>query len=355
MEQVPVTIQMAVLGAAIGFVLGFTARAARFCTLSAVETAAYGDNWVQIRMWVMAIAVAAAGTLALSETKLIDLSGTVHHLPRFAILGPALGGLLFGLGMAAVGTCSFGAVLRAAGGDLRGLIVTLVVGLVGYMTIRGLFAPARLDFIEPISVPLADGRNATVSGLVGGGPLAIALSISAIAGMALWAVKDHAFRSNYTALIGSVIVGVSIPVGWFVTGYIGNDDFHPQPVGSATFVAASSDTVMYLMTYTGDTIGFNVGLFLGVVVGGFLAAWRKSELRLEGFDDTREMRRHLIGACLMGVGGVLAMGCSIGQGLTGVSTLALPSFLALFSMWGGALLGLTILFNGWRFLIPRRH
>lgn len=360
MEDFPITSLMALLGSGIGLLLGFTARTVRFCTLSAVETAAYGDNWIQIRMWVMAIAVAAALTLAMSATGLIDLSETVHLLPRFAILGPILGGLLFGLGMAAVGTCSFGAVLRAAGGDLRGVIVALVVGLVGYMTIRGLIAPMRMALVEPVSVRLDAPGNATLPSLTAellgtsDPTLPIAISALAILLMALWCLYSADFRKHRAALFGAVLVGLLVAAGWFVTGYLGQDDFDPQPVGSVTFVAASSDTVMYLMTFTGDTISFNIGLFLGVLAGGFLAAWRKGELRLEGFDDAREMRRHLAGACLMGVGGVLSMGCSIGQGLSGVSTLALPSFLALFSMWGGALLGLAILFNGWRFLLPSR-
>jgi uncharacterized membrane protein YedE/YeeE len=112
--------------------------------------------------------------------------------------------------------------------------------------------------------------------------------------------------------------------------------------------------VIYLMTFTGATVTFGAGLLFGVLLGSFLAAWRFDELRLEAFDDPREMRRHLTGAVLMGVGGVLSMGCSIGQGLSGVSTLALPSFLALLSIWGGAALGLKLLFDGWS-LWPKRR
>ncbi len=364
LEDIPISHLMALLGGVIGVWLGFTARALRFCTLSAVETAYFGQNWVQVRMWVFAIAVAAAGTLVLTETGTIDLSETVHLLPRFALVGPILGGLMFGLGMAAVGTCSFGAVLRASGGDMRGLVVFVLVGIFGYMTIRGLLAPMRLALIEPLALPLQDGSNATIgsitlstlSGSNASGGSAISedtdLTAPIVSGLfimllAFWCLRDAAFRMNGRALLGATSVGLAVLAGWFVTGYIGADDFDPQPVGSVTFVAASSSTLIYFMTYTGASINFPVGLLIGVVLGGFLAAWRKREFRLEAFDDPREMRRHVFGAILMGVGGVLSMGCSLGQGLTGVSTLAIPSFLALISMWAGAIIGLRILIYGW--------
>lgn len=352
MDDIPISQLVAGLGALVGIWLGFTARALRFCTLSAVETAYFGENWVQIRMWVFAIAVAAAGTLVLVETDTIDISETVHLLPRFAILGPVLGGLLFGLGMAAVGTCSFGAILRASGGDLRGLIVVLVVGIVGYMTIRGFLAPLRIAFVEPAAIPLGGGLNATAGSLVGSIAKEISAAptiaaIVAILGLAAWCLKDGEFRGNARAVIGATSVGLAVIAGWYVTGYVGADDFDPQPTESVTFVAASSSSLIFLMTYTGSSISFPIGLFFGVLIGGAIAAWRNNEMRLEAFDDPREMRRHIIGAVLMGIGGVLAMGCSLGQGLTGVSTLALPSFLALLSMWAGAVIGLRILIYGW--------
>ncbi len=352
-DLLPLPTWMALLGGGIGLILGYVARSTRFCTLSAIETAAYGGNFIQLRMWVFAIALAAACVMVMTALGWVDLARSVHMQSRIALLGPVLGGLMFGLGMAAVGTCSFGAILRGSGGDLRGLTVAVLVGITGYMTIRGLLAPARMALIEPASIPLPSGTDASLGSLTAlltgdnGDSLPLFASLIAIAVMVVWCLKDRDYRSHKKALAGATLVGLAVAAGWYVTGYLGMDDFEPQPVGSATFVAASSDTMMYLMTFTGDTIDFNVGLFLGVLVGGFLAAWKNNELRLEGFDDTREMRRHLVGACLMGVGGVLAMGCSIGQGLTGASTLALPSFLALFAIWGGALIGLHILFNGW--------
>ncbi len=355
-----VATSVALGGAVLGIILGFVARWTRFCTLSAVETAIYGDNTVQIRMWVFAIAIAAAGTALIVHGGLVDISETVHLLPRFAIAGPVLGGLMFGLGMAAVGTCGFGSVLRAGGGDLRGLVVVLVIGVPGYMTLRGIFALPRLAYVETLSLPLPIGTNATLGSLLvdvaglGFPSLKLPIALGASMLLALWCLAGRDFRTNGKALAGSAVVGLTVIGGWFVTGWIGGDEFNPQPVESLSFVAAAGATVIYLMTFTGATVTFGVGLFIGVLAGSFLAAWKFDELRLDAFDDPREMRRHLSGAVLMGVGGVLSMGCSIGQGLTGVSTLALPSFLALLSIWAGAALGLRLLFSGWS-LWPRRR
>ncbi|WP_425403575.1 YeeE/YedE family protein [Hwanghaeella sp.] len=354
-EDLPIQSVIASLGAVIGLIFGYIGRITRFCTLSAVETAVYGDHWVQMRMWVFAIAVAILGTCLLAHYQLIDLSDTVHLLPRFAIAGPVLGGLIFGLGMAAVGTCGFGSALRAGSGDLRGLMTVGIIAIVGYTTIRGVLSVPRLSYIEPLSLPLPGDATATVHGLLGLAfdiePAEIALPVSLVcaATLAIWCLKDSEFRTNPRALCGSTIVGLLVVAGWYTTGFIGADDFEPQPTESLSFVAAASSTLIFFMTFTGATISFGVGMLMGVFAGSFLAAYQKNEIRLEGFDEPREMRRHIAGAVLMGFGGVLSMGCSIGQGLTGVSTLAVPSFLALISMWIGAALGLHVLIHGWTF------
>jgi hypothetical protein len=204
------------------------------------------------------------------------------------------------------------------------------------------------------------GTDSTLSTLIvdiagiGSDAVKLPIALAAAIAMTAWCFLDREFRTNLKAVLGGLVVGLTVAGGWFVSGYIGGDEFNPQPVQSLSFVAAAGSTVIYLMTFTGATVTFGAGLLFGVLLGSFLAAWRFDELRLEAFDDPREMRRHLTGAVLMGVGGVLSMGCSIGQGLSGVSTLALPSFLALLSIWGGAALGLKLLFDGWS-LWPKRR
>ena len=350
--DIPIWTIVAGLGLVVGTALGYIARWTRFCTLSAVETAMLGGNFQQLRMWVLAIATAIIGTLGLTQLGLIDLSSTVHYLPRIALAGPMIGGFIFGLGMAAVGTCGFGSLLRAGGGDLRGLFAVLIIGVTGYMTIRGIFAVPRLSYVETLAIPLQGGANATLPSLVSmflpipHESLIVPLSLLLAGMLVAWCFYDASFRRNQKMVWGGVAVGALVVIGWYVTGHLGADDFDPQPVESLSFVAAAGQTVMYLMTFTGTAITFPVGLIFGVLLGSFLAAVRFNELRLDAFDEAREMRRHMFGAAMMGVGGVLSMGCSIGQGLTGVSTLALPSFLALFSMWAGAAVGLRYLIFG---------
>lgn len=350
--DLPVSVVMGVCGGLVGLLAGYVARSQRFCTLSAIETAVYGNSWGQARMWMLAIALAMVGTNALHVAGLVDLTATFHLAPRIAWLGPVVGGVMFGLGMAAVGNCGFGCLLRAAGGDMRAMMVVLVIAISGYMTIRGLLALARIPLIEPTTIPLAAGQEASLpavlAGLFGGGPddwrATAALAVCAV--ILIWVLRDAAFRRRPALIATGIAIGLLVVAGWGTTGILGADPFDPQPLQSLGFIAPVGRTVIYLMTYTGATIDFGIATILGVIAGGFLAAVRRRDCRLEAFDDAREMRRHLAGGLLMGIGGVVSMGCTIGQGLSGLSTLALPSALALVSMVAGAVLGLKLLVMG---------
>ncbi len=351
-EEMSVPSLMGWGGGLIGLALGYVARARRFCTLSAIESALYGDSWVQARMWALAIAVAALGVHLLHAGGVIALTETFHLLPRIAWLGPLAGGVLFGLGMAAVGTCGFGALLRAAGGDLRAIVVLLVIAVSGYMTMRGLFGVARVALVDAATIPLSAGWDASAAALLGwitgaDGPVA-RLPLAALLALALaaWAFRDRTFRANAAAWASALAVGLLVTGGWALTGTLGADPFDPQALISLRFIAPLGESLVYLMTYTGAVIDFGIASIFGVLLGGYLAALRHGECRLEAFDDAREMRRHLIGGVFMGVGGVTAMGCTIGQGITGVSTLALPSFLALGGIVLGAVGGLKLLMLG---------
>ena len=352
LEDLPTPTLMGVLGFATGIAFGYIARLHRFCTLSAIESALYGGAWLQARMWALAIAVAVLCTHGLHASGLIDLTQSFHLLPRIMWFSPIIGGLLFGLGMAAVGTCGFGALLRAGGGDMRGMVVVLVIGVTGYMTMRGLLGMPRAWLADAQAIALAEGWDASLTSLAAWASgygvaevrMPVALTVSGL--IALWCLGDRQFRRNRRSVFAGAAIGGLITFGWFATGYLGQSDFDPQPLASLGFVAPVGDSLLYLMTFTGSAISFGIASVLGTMLGAVLAAWRKHELRMDAFDDVREMRRHLLGAVLMGVGGVLAMGCTIGQGLSGVSTLAIPSFFALGSIVAGAVLGLRILVAG---------
>ena len=147
-------------------------------------------------------------------------------------------------------------------------------------------------------------------------------------------------------MAGAAIIGLCIPAGWAITGILGADDFEPTPLASFSFIAPMGDSLFYLMTYTGSTVSFGIAAVGGVIAGSFAVSRFDRSFALEGFTDAADMLRHLAGAALMGTGGILAMGCTIVQGLTGLSTLSATSFLALAAIIGGGVWGLRSLEEG---------
>lgn len=347
-----VTTIVALLGGLGGVLLGFVARRLRFCTLSAIESAAFGADFTQARMWALAIAVSILGTQGLHLAGVIDLTDSFHISNEINWLGAIAGGLIFGLGMAAIGTCSFGSLLRLGGGDLRAFFDMLVIGVVGYMTMRGLTGIFREEVIEATAYVLPAGTLQDLPGLLSAVSgiselgLRTVLSVAISGGILFWCFRDPLFRARPLAALGGFLVGLVIVSGWLITGVAGNDPFEPQPLGSYTYIRPVGDGLVYLMTFSGSTITFGIGTVFGTLVGASLAAVTSGEANWEGFDDLREMRRHLFGAAAIGFGGVVAMGCTIGQGVTGVGTLALTSFLALASIWIGGIVGVRMLVYG---------
>ena len=349
-EGLPISSTMALLGALCGLVLGVTARLGRFCTFSAIEDHQVGEDGRRLRSWGLAIATAAIGTQVLYLTNLVDISQSVYLLTVMPIMSLIIGGLSFGFGMALVGTCGFGSLVRLAGGDLKALVTLLVMGFTAYTTMRGLIGVGRFYALDPINITFqTPGAQSVPSLLVYWLPDSTSTIVCAgllVSGLLIWCFKDTDFRKAPLAISTGIIMGATICAGWFFTGYFGNDDFDPQPVQSLGFIRPSADFLVYLMTWSGATINFSIGSVCGVLIGGCLAASLKREWRWEGFDDVREMKRHLIGATLMGFGGITMLGCTIGQGLSGLSTLSLGSFIAMLSLYIGATVGLHYVLEG---------
>jgi len=335
---------MALLGSCGGAVLGAAARGAQMCTLGAIEDASLGGNFTRAKAWALTLALAVAGSQALDLSGVINLHQSVYLNARLGLVGLVLGGLLFGLGMALVGTCSFGMLVRAAGGDLRALVGLIVVAATGYMTLAGVTGVLRVALIEPLAVDMSSFHGQGVHDVLGGGAAGqLAVTITVIGGLLIFAFSRRALLRRPALIAGATAIGVTIPFGWLATGYFGADPFDPQRVESFSYVRPLSDALMYLMTFSGATVSFGVGAVAGALGGaGMVAAW-KHQFRWEAFDDQREMRRHLLGAALMGIGGVLALGCTIGQGLSAMSTLSLGAPVALISIIVGAVVGLQIL------------
>jgi uncharacterized protein len=231
--------------------------------------------------------------------------------------GALLGGLLFGVGMVLTGGCGTRMLVLAAGGNLRSVVVFVVFGFVAYATIRGILAPTRAALMAASSVTLA---HQTLPLIAGGIVLAAALAFI------LW--RPVATRD----LIGGALIGALIAAGYLVTGVLGHDDFEPTTVESLNVTRGGGDSLIYLLTWTGSKINFGIAFVAGTLVGAALVALLRRDFKLEGFERPADMLRYAAGGALMGVGGVLALGCTVGNGLTGIASLAPTSFIALPAM-----------------------
>lgn len=353
MEGWPTSVQIALAGGAGGIVLGLAARLGRFCTLSAIEDALFGGDQRRLRMWALAIGIAIAGVGILTFTDQVDFSTSLYHkLP----LNPGawiVGGIMFGLGMAMCGTCGYGTLARMGGGDLRALFGFLIMGISAYMAIAGPTAHFRNFALAPFALSGSAESLATFDDLLGlerlslsGGSASVWLALVTAAVIVLWVLSNARFRQSFVHVFWGVMVGVAVLSGWIATAYIGADPFDPIALSSHTFSVPLGQTIIYAMTMSSATLTFGIGGTLGVVVGAFIGALIRREFRWEGADDAREMRRHIVGAFLMGTGGVWAGGCTIGQGVSAASVMAISAPVVLMSIWFGAWLGLSYLMEG---------
>lgn len=353
MADLPVTTIVGAGAFLVGSVFGWTAQKSNFCTMGAISDIVFMGDWRRFRAWMLAVAVAVLGTQALALGGWVNIGKSIYLTPNLGWAGAILGGLMFGFGMTLAGGCGNKTLVRVGGGNLKSLIVFLVLGLFSYMTLRGLIALARLE-LEATNLNLAglglasQGLPDILARLTGLAPATARLILSALVGggLAAWCLKDGDFRGSARDVLGGAVIGALVVTGWAVTGILGNDEFDPVPVTSFTFVAPIGGSLQYLMSFTGATIDFGIAAVGGVIFGSFLAAKAAGSFQVESFTGADDMLRHLVGAALMGTGGVLAMGCTIGQGITGLSTLALSAPVALAAIVSGGVLGMRYLEEG---------
>lgn len=354
MEELPVHVVVANLGFAIGLAFGAVSYRTNFCTMGAISDVVLMGNWNRFRAWLLAIAVAMLGSQGLHLAGVIDLNQSIYLNTNLGWLGAIVGGLLFGFGMTMTGGCGNRSLVRLGGGNLKSLVVLIFLGIFAYMTLRGLIGLARVEVEAAANIDLtAAGLDSQgIPDLVGAAIGASAETLRwifmlAAVGSLLWfCFKSASFRASGRDILAGVVLGALVPFGWYVTGVIGYDEFDPTPLASLTFVAPVGESLQYLMTFTGATVNFGIAVVGGVIAGSFVAAVTAGRFVLESFVDTGDMLRHIIGGSIMGVGGVLALGCTIGQGLTGISTLAFGSLVALLSIVAGGVLGIKYLEEG---------
>ncbi len=355
--------QLVLLAAfALAFVFGLVAQRIQFCTMGAVaDIVSFGD-WSRMRQWLLAIGVAVLGTQAAALAGWIDTAQSIYTTPRFGWLGYIVGGGLFGFGMVLAGGCGSRTLVRAGGGSLKALVVLLVLGLSAYISLRGLLAVVRVSTIEQAAVDLGRTQDlpTLLAPVLGASPVVLQAIFALLigGGCVVFALARADFRTRENlpaALLGAVIAGV-----WVVSGHLGFVAEHPNTLEPAflgtasgrmeslTFVAPVAATLDWLMLFSDRSKVLTLGVVSvgGVLAGATTQAIARGQFRWQGFAGTEDTANHLAGAALMGFGGVTAVGCTIGQGLSGVSTLAAGSFVALAAIIGGAVLGLR--YQMWR-------
>lgn len=349
MEILEAHVALPLVGIAAGVVLGFVARLNRFCTLSALERFWYSGDATGLRTWVLAATVAMLATQGLAAAGLADIRDSFYLRPYLGLSGAILGGLMFGFGMAMVGTCAFGAVVRLGGGSLRSLVVLLVIGLTAIATQRGLLGQLRIALVDDLAIDLTAIGGQSIPRLVSwlaGFDATVPVIVLLGGGLLAWIFGDAGFRRRRAQIATGTTVGLVIAFGWAATSYFATISFEPVQIEAGSFSVPVGDVIVHVITYTGTVPDYGVGLVVGAVIGAGLAAWYRHDGRWEACDDARELSRHLAGGALMGVGGVFAMGCTIGQGVTGFSTLAASAPIAFASILIGARLGLSWMVEG---------
>ncbi|NJM34271.1 MAG: YeeE/YedE family protein [Rhodomicrobium sp.] len=333
-------------GGAIGGAIGYAARRGRLCTFGAIEDAFMGGEFRRLKVLALALAIA----LIMTQTAIVSgalAPDTIRYLPlTLPWLAIAAGGLAFGFGMALVGTCAFGSLIRFGSGDLRSFVTILVYALTALAVLRGGLASFRIAYIESHSIAMPGAIQADFAALMSWfagfdlRPMVLAVIAAALL---IWAVKSGEVLRMPRLLLSGAVLGIGAGAAWLVTGVlIDRMTLVVEPEG-LTFVAPVADTLQAIAFPSVALLNFGVASVAGVIAGAFLASVRHDEFRWEAFDDQREMKRHIAGSVMMGVGGVLAGGCTIGQGITAGSVLALSWPLAVGAMMLGARAGLYYL------------
>ena len=351
-EPIVAATTIAWIAFALGLVFGYAGNRANFCTMGAVSDIVNMGDWTRMRMWAGAVGVAIVGTSALQLAGIFDVADSIYTGNRLIWLSNVLGGALFGIGMTLASGCGSKTLIRIGGGNLKSLIVFVFLGISAYMTMRGLFGVWRTSFIDTVSIELAtrqdlpsvlagfgmarDTALAGLTALIGGGLLVFALA------------SREARQPE--VLIGALAVGAVCVAGWYLTAHIGFVEEHPRTLERAfigtnsgqaesfTFVAPVAYTLELFMLWsdTSRIVTFGIAGVLGVIAGSALYAFTSRSWRIESFTEASDLLRHIVGAMLMGFGGVTAFGCTIGQGVTGFSTLAIGSLLTTAAIIAGA-------------------
>ena len=340
---------LALGGFFIGLPFGWIVYRSNFCVMGSLSDIYNLDDWRRFRAWVLAAAVALVLAQTFASLGIVALERSMYLSTNLNWLGHALGGFVFGFGMVLAGGCPTRNLVRFGNGDLRALVVLVVIAVAGFATIGGIIAPVR-NFLEQataIDLKRFGIASQSLGEMLGRGSASrVNLALAAVLGAAglVYALGNREFRSSRLHVGSGLAVGGLVAAGWAVTGLTFDDLAAPTAPVSLTFIRPLGDTLDWLQRFTAiPWPGFGIATVFGTWLGAFLAARRAGRFRVLGFANLGDMKANLTGACLMGVGGALALGCTIGQGITGLSTLAIGSIITTAALVYGGWQGLRYL------------
>lgn len=353
------SLQAQVLWAAFtaSLVFGWIAQKTQFCTMGAISDIVNMGDWTRMRMWGMAVGVAMIGFYGMAYFGVIDASKTFYTSSRIIWLSGVVGGALFGFGMVLASGCGSKTLVRIGGGSLKAMVVFAVMGIAAFATLRGITAVARSKTVDAVAFDLDAGGSlplllADATGMsTSGAGLGLALLIGL--GLVGWAFAHADFR-RFDAVLAGLGIGVCVSAMWWITGRLGFLPEHPETLEavylatnsgqmeSMTFTAPMAYTLDWLIYFSDKNKVLTTGVVsvFGVIVGSLIQSLMSRSFRWEGFRNTQDTALHLVGAVLMGIGGVTAMGCTVGQGLSGLSTLGVTSLFAVLGIFVGGIAGL---------------
>jgi uncharacterized membrane protein YedE/YeeE len=365
-EATPAQLAPYVTGGAflLAFIFGAVGNKTQFCTMGAVSDWVNMGDLSRMRMWLLAIAVALLGSSALHLAGVVDLSKSIYPGPNFTWLSYLVGGFLFGVGMTLGSGCGSKTLIRVGAGNLKSLVVYVFLGIAAYMTLRGILGAFRVGVLEKVTLTLPQGQDlpsllssATAISKV----LWIAILATAIAAaLLIFIYRSKQFRSSFDYTLGGVVTGLVVVGGWYVSGHLGHLAEDPNTLQEAfvatntgrmesfSFVSPLAFTLEYLMFWTDKSkiITYGIASAAGVIAGSAAYALASRTFRWEGFRDAEDTAMHVIGGLLMGFGGITALGCTIGQAISGFSTLALGSIMTFVAIVAGS--AATMKWQYWR-------
>lgn len=348
---------------AVCLVFGAVLARTHFCTMGAVADIVNMGDWTRMRMWALAIGVATLGFSGLVASGLVDAKQTLYASNRVLWLASLVGGLMFGFGMVLASGCGSKTLVRIGQGSLRSLVVFIVLGIAAFATLKGITAVLRVATVDKAALAVPQGADlpSVIGGVLGLAPAQAALWVGGALGLVItaWALASASMRS-LDALLGGVGAGLSVVAVWFISGHLGFLAEDPETlkeafvatnsgrIESLGFVAPFAYIIDWLMFFSDKSKVLTLGMMsvFGTVLGSTAYALASGTFRWEGFANAEDTANHLVGAVLMGVGGVTAMGCTVGQGLSAISTLALGSFISVAAIIVGAVLALK--YQMWR-------